>query len=183
MSNSRKLIHKSPEGISEKPTETPSFWDNPPPMSIAALEVYNIIKKRIPDPKDYNIDHEDIFDIVSYCEMQAWLIQRPMAEICDTVQQEFAHGQTRLHVNPELNAWLKVNHHCQAMAIRLFKRGRPQGNHQEARSLDGGDLKASDFPLSIRDSAIEAKRLMEGKDYSKIMPHAIMIGGKPPDRQ
>ena len=158
------------------------FWDNPPSMSEDARKVYDVLVKRIPKPEDYGLHPEDIFNIVTYCEIQAWLLQRPFVQIPDTQEQMYGGGRVRNSVNPELIAWLKVARQANYLQHLLFKRKRNMPYIPPPESNDDSVLTAADFPGSVRESAIEAQRLLEGRDISATMPFALKIGGKAPGR-
>jgi hypothetical protein len=149
-------------------------------MTEDALKVWNILAKRLPDPP---FDPSDIFNVVAYCDAQAWLNQRPLTSIPDTQDQAYSSGKVRVSVNPELIAWLKVARHVAFMQRMLFKKRNNAPPPPEEDDEDADDiLTAADFPGSIRESAREAELLLQGKDISKTMPFALRIGGKAPGR-
>ena len=158
------------------------FWSDPPNMSESAKSIFETIKKRIPDPSAAGLEGTDIFDIVAYCEMQAWLSDRPLAEIADTQEYEMKDGRTKIFVNPELMAWSKISIQCQRLSHYLFHRKKAIAPPQDI-TPDPDILKADDFPISVRDAAKDAQKLLQGKDISKTMPFALKIGDKFPVRR
>jgi len=161
------------------------FWDNPPEMSEDARAVFDVMAKRVPNPEEYGIYPEDIYNVITYCEAQAWINQRPLTMIPDTQEQQYSSGKIRNTINPELLAWLRVARHVTFMQAQLFKRKRnftPPPPPDEEDSMDDNILTAADFPGSIRDSAIEAERMLRGRDISRTMPFALKIGAKAPGR-
>jgi hypothetical protein len=174
---------KKVNGTKPHPVKEVSFWDNPPPMDEGTREVFNQMAKRIPSPELYGIYPEDIYLVIRYCECQAWLNERPLHGIPDVQEVYFNHGKPRVQVNPELTAWMKINAQAEQLQYRLFKRRHIKVQKQ---SLPGGTdsespndvLRPEDFPKSIREDAVKAAQLTEGKDLSKTMPFALRIGDR-----
>jgi hypothetical protein len=163
-----------------KPGSPPCIFDNPPDIVDSAREVFDRMSQMIPDPDALGALPYKQEALIRYCFVQGWLIQNDFTNMSSEWERYSNKvGHSILYPNPQFNQWLVASKHSTYLENYIFDKAAGK-NARKAETLDDepSGITAKDFPLGMRDAATAAAKMIEGRDISKLMPYAVVIGKK-----
>lgn len=168
------------------------IFDNPPPMSNPAREIFDDLSQRIPDPNALGLTPDKIMPFLQYCYMQAWLIQQHL----ETISAEWEKWSEKLnhrvnYPNPQFNQWFVAHRNVMRLHSFLFDKALSERGQPRRPPLPDPDendppppeveqfVTVKDFPSGMRQAAIAASESqVDEEDLTDIMPYAVRIGDK-----
>lgn len=177
------LIPYEPYKRPRKKGADPTIFDDPPKMREETHIVFDQLSRSIKDPSEYpNLAPENIGLLVRYCELQAWLNERSLTEITDTIHEEGPQGRRRSKRNPEFIQWLNVSRQATWLHDRLLRKRIVKDARKKDKEPDRSDddpLRADDFPDQLRGAAVEALKVdPDGSLSDRLIPLGLRIGRK-----
>jgi hypothetical protein len=109
--------------------------------------------------------------------LQAWLNDRPIWEIPDTIVADKPNGRAMMVPNPEFQQWMVVNRQTMTLHQYLLKT-KGAGHYVDNGGFSSPTVQIEDFPASLRGAAQQAAHLNDADEIDRLMPLGIRLGKK-----